>query len=411
MTSLRPRPTVDRSVGPGRAPGALACAAAALALAFAARPAPAAAQQGEQQAAAEGEGDHEVRRGDTLWDLAGTYLSDPFQWQRIYELNRDRIDDPHWIYPGQVFLIPGEDGGVREVTVRERPAEGAGEAEGRDGRDAEGRPTPAGEAPAGTDPFDAPSVFDHNPERGVDVGNLDLADRRPPPLVSASDFYRVPFVADFDALRPRAVTSRVIRENPLELDIPPSVRLRDRVVLDLRGLAVEPGDTLQAIREGHGLDGRSVVRSLGLLEVRKIRGDSARAVVAAVYAGYEEGDPVIPAEPYTLADRRTLEPATDGLRSRVLGLAEEDQVLVSTGDHLFLDVGEGAGVTVGDEFAVFSADVSDPARAEPEDRLGVVRVVRLRAASSTARVVETRDAGIRPGQPVIRVRRPVSSGG
>lgn len=408
MTSLRPRPTVDRSVGPGRAPGALACAATVAALVLAARPAPAAAQQEGQQAAAEQEGDHEVRRGDTLWDLAGTYLSDPFEWQRIYELNRDRIDDPHWIYPGQVFLIPGEDGGVREVTVRERPPQGGGEGQGRD---AEGAATPAEEAPSGSDPFDAPSVFDHNPQQGVDVGNLDVADRRPPPLVSTSDFYRVPFVADFDALRPRAVTSRVIRENPLELDIPPSVRLRDRVVLHLRDLTVEPGDTLQAIREGHGLDGRSVVRSLGLLEVRKLRGDSARAVVVAVYASYQEGDPVIPAEPYTLADRRTLEPGGDALRARVLGLAEEEQVLVSTGDHLFLDAGEGAGVTAGDEFAVFSADVSDPAEAEPEDRLGVVRVVRVRPASATVRVVETRDAGIRPGQPVIRVRRPASAGG
>lgn len=48
---------------------------------------------------------HTVVWGDTLWDLAYKYLGDSFRWPEIYNLNKDKIKDPHWIYPGQVFVI------------------------------------------------------------------------------------------------------------------------------------------------------------------------------------------------------------------------------------------------------------------------------------------------------------------
>jgi hypothetical protein len=49
---------------------------------------------------------HTVVKGDCLWDIAGFYYNDPFLWPVIYEANKDSIADPHWIYPGEVFIIP-----------------------------------------------------------------------------------------------------------------------------------------------------------------------------------------------------------------------------------------------------------------------------------------------------------------
>lgn len=48
---------------------------------------------------------HTVARGDTLWDLARTYLGDSTRWPEIYNLNTNIVADPHWIYPGQALKI------------------------------------------------------------------------------------------------------------------------------------------------------------------------------------------------------------------------------------------------------------------------------------------------------------------
>lgn len=47
-----------------------------------------------------------VVSGDCLWNIAKRWLGDGARWGEIYELNRDQIDSPDLIYPGQVLVMP-----------------------------------------------------------------------------------------------------------------------------------------------------------------------------------------------------------------------------------------------------------------------------------------------------------------
>lgn len=67
-------------------------------------------------------GAHRVVTGDTLWDLAGSYLQDPFQWPKIYDANRSRITNPDLIYPDQELVIPSRDAAAAMDAPAETPA-------------------------------------------------------------------------------------------------------------------------------------------------------------------------------------------------------------------------------------------------------------------------------------------------
>ena len=58
-----------------------------------------------------------VQAGDTLWDIAATFLRDPWYWPEVWYVN-PQVENPHLIYPGDVLALVMINGQQRITNVR-----------------------------------------------------------------------------------------------------------------------------------------------------------------------------------------------------------------------------------------------------------------------------------------------------
>ncbi len=73
--------------------------------------------------------EYTVKPGDTLWDLSGRFLNNPWYWPKVWSYNPE-ISNPHFIYPGNLVHFYGS---TEEGPTRVEPAQQvAGGAEGLD---------------------------------------------------------------------------------------------------------------------------------------------------------------------------------------------------------------------------------------------------------------------------------------
>lgn len=58
-----------------------------------------------------------VKEGDTLWSISNAFLSDPWLWPELWQVN-PQIDNPHLIYPGDLIKLVYIDGKPSLVVER-----------------------------------------------------------------------------------------------------------------------------------------------------------------------------------------------------------------------------------------------------------------------------------------------------
>lgn len=91
--------------------------------------------------------DYKVNSGDTLWNISGKELGDPFLWPKVWQENRE-IANPDKIYPGQKIRIPlryaqKEEQGKQTTSAAPGPAESPSKGEMMKAASEGEKPSPA----------------------------------------------------------------------------------------------------------------------------------------------------------------------------------------------------------------------------------------------------------------------------
>jgi LysM repeat protein len=346
---------------------------------------------------------HTVKRGDTLWDLAQFYLGDPFLWPEIYRLNRDVVEDPHWIYPGEVLRLPGSG-----PTVAEAPQPQPGEP----------APTPAPADTGARVTALETTIFGRvrRTESGVSRTVASAVQPRPTPTVRAGEVIAAPYVDREGG--PRGF-GRILKSGDLTGVAESSERFRfqayDRLfIAPPVGYLAAEGERFLAYKLGplmEAKDGRTigqVVIPTGIIEVTQAAGGqvAAKAKVVRAFNELTATDRLIPLD--TAGISTTVRPlaVADGPSTTVKWIYGEP-VLPSVQAFVVLDVSSHQGVHMGDEFLIYRARAKQERGQldDPEIPIGKAQVVRSTPFGVTAVVLGQEQPAIKEGMPARIIAR------
>ncbi len=333
-----------------------------------------------------------VQYGDTLWDLAGTYLNDPYRWRDIHQ-NNPHIVNPNLIYPGDVLGIfsrgeepvfqQGQEGGRKTGKALARPWYGV--------------PAPQPEAIA------RPKIPD------LIVPSRDLIE---------SNGYIVPYtIKQLQSEQFAQITRAQIstgETNPQVIQSEygqPGLVYGDTLYIN-RGHAnkVKEGDVFLAFRPlreiTHPITSEIMgtqIEILGRLQVKALESTVACAEIVKSYYYMEIGNPVMPiselsiplAKPEIGNSRSYGLPVGNQLIGHIIA-GRDERVGLAYGDTVFLDIGVAQGVQPADNFIIYR-EVGD---GFPKQAIGRLTVLSARENTSTAMIMESVKA-IEVGEKVV----------
>jgi hypothetical protein len=352
---------------------------------------------------------HTVKAGDTLWDIARRYLNDPFLWPDIYRLNTMVVEDPHWIYPGELLrLSPSET--VTTVPQTDTPpmaaAAPADSAPAQPGL-AELPPDDAVAADTQTDVAAGDTTRLFPPSRGRSLQETIAAtDERPIRPLKPYDFHAAGFLTEGERLTFGTVVGSVT-PSQIPASARGSITLYSRVALEApEGASYQVGDSLLIADVSKRIDdwGR-VVQPTGLARVVEISQGRPIGEMVAVYGEVLRGQALLPAEKFT--DPGAVRPVAvaDGIEAEVVGWPGRRE-LKGAGIVLFIDKGRNAGVAPGDLFELRRR----PGRARDgyvnvDELMATLQIVHVRERSATARVIGLVSPDIAAGTRALQVAK------
>ncbi|GAB0148793.1 MULTISPECIES: LysM peptidoglycan-binding domain-containing protein [Marichromatium] len=268
-----------------------------------------------------------VRSGDTLWDIAGRFLRDPWRWHALWRANPG-ITNPDLIYPGDLLELVEVNGAAQLQLTRG-----------------------GGDRTLGYQ--DGMRVVKRSPQARV----TSLEDAVPViPIASIAPFLTQPLVADSDQ----------VERAPYVVGFPDEhlvVGTFDSIYV--RRLAQTDSSRYQVVRPGKALRDPDSNELLGY-EVEFVAtaalerpGDPAKLRIARAEREVAIGDRVIPAEQERSLENFYPEPGPAGVRGRILSVLKGVSQ-IGQFDVVILNKGERDGIEAGHVFEVFIGGETAP---------------------------------------------------
>jgi hypothetical protein len=366
--------------------------------------------EGSAVAADEGRGTvpppdtYTVRPGDTLWDLSGRFLNNPWYWPKIWSYNPD-ITNPHWISPGNVlkFFPAGDDAPAHVETVIAAEPEAPEPEDAAPVRELEDFSKADLKAPETADEADTVAV----------AGPYKIGYVAPKALLARHDT----FVTPRQLAESGAVTAAF--EEKLLLSNLDRAYARFKVATDVKaGETYVIYRTERAIkhpRTGELFGWQSTV--LGAAKVVSVDKKVATLVITQAFDPIERGAML---GPWTEKFLKRVERRANGRELTGVIIGGQVQVVTQLGEHhvVFLDRGQKDGVEEGNVFSVVrSGDPygRSPYRASwdrrfPLETIGELLVIDVRERASAALVTRSRTELLIGDRVWMRAARQASAG-
>jgi LysM repeat protein len=359
---------------------------------------------------------HTVKKGDTLWDLAQLYLGDPFRWPEIYRINTDVVEDPHWIYPGEILKLPGYVGtelpglaqpGRDSVAITPPTAAAIDSTNLKAAPPIERRPTIFSSRPTQAQGQQPPVVAtDTTRPAGLVVDTA----VKPLPTVRFGDIVRAPWI---DRLKGPPVWGRIIGAADLPGIEPARQRgrfqMNDRVLIAPPTGSVAPEHELYlAYRNGPLIEEvGQVIIPTGVVEVIRppVNGEASIARVVRMFGEVSERDRLMPYDSTGLGITGTPTTIRNGPEGEIRWVAEEP-VLPSPTYYIVMSLTQGDGIKAGDEVELFQARHKAQEEGEfaiPEITVGRAQIIKVTPYGSTAMITRLDQPKVEARQTKVRV--------